>query len=72
MFFFTKFSTNEIISEVEINTTNAYGVIDTLYHTIQEKKNDDPTKSYTAKLLQGKQNSMLKKLLKNLENLLLL
>ena len=60
--FFTKFSTNEIISEVEINTTNAYGVIDTLYHTIQEKKNDDPTKSYTAKLLQGKQNSMLKKI----------
>ena len=60
--FFTKFSTDEIISEVEINTTSAYGVIDTLYHTIQEKKSDDPTKSYTAKLLQGKQNSMLKKI----------
>lgn len=60
--FFTKFSTDEIISEVEINTTSAYGVIDTLYHTIQEKKGEDPTKSYTAKLLQGKQNSMLKKI----------
>ena len=48
-----------------------YGVIDTLYHTILEKKNDDPSKSYTAKLLQGKQNSMLKKkLLKNQVNLL--
>lgn len=60
--FFTKLNTNEIISDVEINTSNAYGIIDTLYHTIQEKKNDDPSKSYTAKLLQGKQNSMLKKI----------
>ena len=60
--FFTKFTTNEIISDIQIDTTSAYGVIDTLYHTIQEKKNDDPTKSYTAKLLQGKQNSMLKKI----------
>ena len=60
--FFTNLNTNEIISDVEINTSNAYGIIDTLYHTIQEKKNDDPSKSYTAKLLQGKQNSMLKKI----------
>lgn len=60
--FFTNLSTNEKISDVQIDTTSAYGVIDTLYHTIQEKKNDDPTKSYTAKLLQGKQNSMLKKI----------
>lgn len=60
--FFTNLSTNETISDVQIDTTSAYGVIDTLYHTIQEKKNDDPTKSYTAKLLQGKQNSMLKKI----------
>lgn len=60
--FFTKLDTNETISEVEINTSNTYGIIDTLYHTILEKKNDDPTKSYTAKLLQGKQNSMLKKI----------
>ena len=55
-------TTNETISEIQIDTSAAYGVIDTLYHTIQEKKNDDPTKSYTAKLLQGKQNSMLKKI----------
>jgi phosphoribosyl-AMP cyclohydrolase / phosphoribosyl-ATP pyrophosphohydrolase len=60
--FFTNLNTNETVSDVQIDTTNAYGVIDTLYHTIQEKKNDDPTKSYTAKLLQGKQNSMLKKI----------
>jgi len=60
--FFTDLATNEISSEVAVDTTSAYGVVDTLYHTILEKKNDDPTKSYTAKLLQGKENSMLKKI----------
>jgi phosphoribosyl-AMP cyclohydrolase / phosphoribosyl-ATP pyrophosphohydrolase len=60
--FFTDVTTGNTISDIEIDTTSAYGVIDTLYHTIQEKKNDDPKKSYTAKLLQGKQNSMLKKI----------
>lgn len=60
--FFTDLQSNKIISEIKIDTTSAYGVIDTLYHTIQEKKNDDPQKSYTAKLLQGKENSMLKKI----------
>lgn len=60
--FFTNLATNETISDIQIDTSSAYGVIDTLYHVIQEKKNDDPTKSYTAKLLQGKQNSMLKKI----------
>ena len=60
--FFTSLNTNKTISDVQIDTSSAYGIIDTLYHVIQEKKNDDPTKSYTAKLLQGKQNSMLKKI----------
>ncbi len=60
--FFTDMQTGEKTSEVEVDTTAAYGVIDTLYHTILEKKHDDPEKSYTAKLLQGKQNSMLKKI----------
>jgi len=60
--FFTDLKTNVISSDIEVDTTEAYGVIDTLYHTIQEKKNDDPKKSYTAKLLQGKENSMLKKI----------
>lgn len=60
--FFTNLKTNEEVSEVQVDTSSAYGVVDTLYHTILEKKNDDPSKSYTAKLLQGKQNSMLKKI----------
>ena len=38
--FFTNLSTNETISDVQIDTSSAYGVIDTLYHVIQEKKND--------------------------------
>ncbi len=60
--FFTDLKTGKTTSEVEVDTTAAYGVVDTLYHTILERKNDDPTKSYTAKLLNGKQNSMLKKI----------
>ena len=60
--FFTDLATNEISSKVEVDTTATYGVVDTLYHTIQEKRNDDPKTSYTAKLLQGKENSMLKKI----------
>lgn len=60
--FFTSLKTNEINNDVLVDTSMAYGVIDTLYHTILNKKNDDPSKSYTAKLLQGEQNSMLKKI----------
>ncbi len=60
--FFTDLQTNEEVSKVEVDTTAAYGVIDTLYHTILDRKNDDPSKSYTSKLLNGEQNSMLKKI----------
>ncbi|MGB7403483.1 MAG: bifunctional phosphoribosyl-AMP cyclohydrolase/phosphoribosyl-ATP diphosphatase HisIE [Arcobacter sp.] len=60
--FFTNLETNEIISEVEVNTSNKYSVLDNLFHVIQDRKNDDPKKSYTSKLLNGKENSMLKKI----------
>ena len=60
--FFTDIKTNNITRDIEVDTTKTYGVVDTLYHTIQEKKNDDPKKSYTAKLIQGEENSMLKKI----------
>ena len=60
--FFTDVQTGLIQNNIEVDTSAAYGVIDTLYHTILEKKNDNPKTSYTAKLLQGKQNSMLKKI----------
>jgi len=60
--FFTDLKTNEIKSEIVIDTTISYGAIESLYQTIQSRKNDDINKSYTAKLLKGKQNSMLKKI----------
>lgn len=60
--FFTSTLDEKVISDVEVDTTAAYGVVDTLYHIIESRKNDDPEKSYTAKLLKGKQNSMLKKI----------
>ncbi|WP_419767986.1 bifunctional phosphoribosyl-AMP cyclohydrolase/phosphoribosyl-ATP diphosphatase HisIE [Arcobacter sp.] len=60
--FFTNLETNEIISDIEVNTTNKYSILDNLFHVIQDRKNDDPKKSYTSKLLNGKENSMLKKI----------
>ena len=59
--FFTELQSGEITSEVEVNTEAAYGVIDTLYHTIQERKNADPKVSWTAKLLSKGENTILKK-----------
>ncbi|WP_072679603.1 bifunctional phosphoribosyl-AMP cyclohydrolase/phosphoribosyl-ATP diphosphatase HisIE [Arcobacter sp. LA11] len=60
--FFTDLENNETKLDVEVNTDTAYGVIDNLYHIIESRKNDNPEKSYTAKLLKGKENSMLKKI----------
>ena len=59
--FFTELESGETTSEVQVDTTAAYGVIDTLYHTIQERKNADPESSWTAKLLQKGENTILKK-----------
>jgi len=59
--FFTELQSGDITSEVEVNTEEAYGVIDTLYHTIQERKNADPKTSWTAKLLSKGENTILKK-----------
>ena len=60
--FFTNLESNTIISDIEVNLNNTYSVLDNLYHIIQDRKNDDPNKSYTSKLLNGKENSMLKKI----------
>ena len=59
--FFTELESGEANSEVEVDTTSAYGVIDTLYHTIQERKLADPTTSWTAKLIHKGENTILKK-----------
>ena len=59
--FFTELESGEANSEVQVDTTAAYGVIDTLYHTIQERKNADPETSWTAKLIHKGDNTILKK-----------
>jgi len=59
--FFTELESGESKSEVEVDTDAMYGVIDTLYHTIQERKNADPTTSWTAKLFSKGDNTILKK-----------
>ncbi len=59
--FFRELESGDINSEVEVDTTASYGVIDTLYHTIQERKNADPETSWTAKLIHKGENTILKK-----------
>jgi phosphoribosyl-ATP pyrophosphohydrolase/phosphoribosyl-AMP cyclohydrolase len=59
--FFTDLETSNITSDVEVASEALYGVIDTLYHTIQERKNADPSTSWTAKLLSKGDNAILKK-----------
>ena len=59
--FFTELESGKIESEVEVSSEALYGVIDTLYHTIQERKSADPETSWTAKLLSKGDNTILKK-----------
>jgi phosphoribosyl-ATP pyrophosphohydrolase/phosphoribosyl-AMP cyclohydrolase len=61
--FFTNLQTGETNSEVEVDLSASYGVIDTLYHTIQERKNADPSSSWTAKLFSKGDNTILKKVI---------
>ena len=59
--FFTDIESGATISEPQIDTLNTYGIIDELYHTILQRKNSDPTSSWTAKLLSSGDNAILKK-----------
>jgi len=59
--FFTELENGGETMGIEVDTTAAYGVIDTLYHTILERKNADPETSWTAKLLGKGENTILKK-----------
>ncbi len=61
--FFTELKSGSIQTAVEVNTDAMYGVIDTLYHTIQERKNADPSVSWTAKLFSKGENTILKKVI---------
>jgi phosphoribosyl-ATP pyrophosphohydrolase/phosphoribosyl-AMP cyclohydrolase len=59
--FFTDIESGETISDPQIDTAAAYGIIDELYHTILARKNADPETSWTAKLLSKGDNAILKK-----------
>ncbi len=52
--FFTSIIQDRRVLEEEIDTDAIYGVVDTLYHTILERKSDDSKKSWTKKLLNDK------------------
>ena len=53
--FFTSVMQNKVILEKEVDTAAMYGVVDTLFHTILERKNTPAkTKSWTKKLLDNK------------------
>lgn len=53
--FFTSVMQEKRILEKELDTDAIYGVVDTLYHTILERKNaSDEAKSWTKKLLDDK------------------
>jgi len=53
--FFTSVTQEKTILEKEVDTDAMYGVVDTLYHTILERKNSTNTKkSWTKKLLNDK------------------
>ena len=59
--FFTELETGEATSKVKVSSEALYGVIDTLYHTIQERKLASPESSWTAKLISKGENTILKK-----------
>ena len=54
--FFTSVTQDKVVLEQEVDTDAMYGVVDTLYHTVLERKNDTETKkSWTKKLLNDKE-----------------
>lgn len=52
--FFTSVAQDKVIAEKEVDMDAVYGVVDTLYHTILERKSSDSEKSWTKKLLDDK------------------
>jgi phosphoribosyl-ATP pyrophosphohydrolase/phosphoribosyl-AMP cyclohydrolase len=60
--FFTTLFSGERVLEQEIDTSEVYGAIDTLFHEIESKKFGDPEKSYTAKLFGKGENTICKKI----------
>lgn len=61
--FFTELDSGEVTIDKSVDTDAMYGVIDTLYHTILDRKHADPESSWTAKLLSKGENDILKKVI---------
>ncbi|MGM0622429.1 MAG: bifunctional phosphoribosyl-AMP cyclohydrolase/phosphoribosyl-ATP diphosphatase HisIE [Campylobacterota bacterium] len=59
--FFTDVTSGKV-EQKEVDTAAIYSVIDTLYHTILDKKDGDPKQSYTAQLINRGENTILKKI----------
>ena len=53
--FFTSVTQNRVILDKEVDTDAIYSTVDTLYHTILERKSSDAEKSWTKKLLSDKE-----------------
>jgi len=51
--FFTSVTRGETVLEKAVDTDAIYGVVDTLYHTILERKSGGSEKSWTRKLLEN-------------------
>ena len=52
--FFTSVTREKVILDKEVDTDEIYGVVDTLYHTILERKSSGSEHSWTKKLLDDK------------------
>ncbi len=53
--FFTSVTQDKVILDKEVDTDAIYGVVDTLYHTILERKSSGSENSWTKKLLNDKE-----------------
>lgn len=60
--FFKSIKTDERVLESEVDTSQIYGAVDTLFHEIESKKFGDPAVSYTAKLFSKGENTICKKI----------
>ncbi len=59
--FFNRIDTGEVIGQEDTDTVAMYGIVDHLYHVINERKHADPKSSYVAKLYAKGENTFLKK-----------
>ena len=53
--FFTSVTQNKTVSKPQKDASAIYGAVDTLYHTILDRKNSSGAKSWTKKLLDDKE-----------------